>query len=114
MCVCFADNGINTSLTEDKSAVVTLVNAEYKRGQASCGVGANLQLGLSGDCSYFWDAAKFSQFVEWVDASSGLVEISVFPAGMSNFSTGGVAGYYESGLRKFLQGKAPPPPPPLP
>jgi hypothetical protein len=109
---CIADNGINNTLTEDEVAVSSLVKAEYKRGQASCGVGANLEPGLSGDCSYFWSKEKFSQFVDWVDTSSGLVELSVFPAGMSNFSTAGSAEYYKDGLRKFLRSKAPPAPPP--
>jgi len=104
-------NGINSSLAADKSGVTSLVAAEYHRGQASCGVGANLKPGLHGDCSYFWNRGKFASFVDWVDATSGLVEISVFPAGMSDFSTGGVADYYGEGLRRFLQSKAPLPPP---
>eukprot|EP01048_Picozoa_sp_COSAG05_P014660 COSAG05_NODE_1680_length_4291_cov_2.546040_6_plen_497_part_00 len=97
-------NGINVSLQADQAAVSRLVAAEHTRGQASCGVGANLRPGLAGaDCSYFWDAGKFESFLEWVMASSELVEISVFPAGMSSYSTGGVAGYYADGLRRFLK-----------
>jgi hypothetical protein len=104
-------NGINASLKDDKDAVTELVSAEYKRGQASCGVGANLHKGLSGDCSYFWNPTKWSEWIDWVDSSSGLGEISVFPAGMSNHSTSGINPYYTEGLRRFLKSHAPPPPP---
>jgi hypothetical protein len=102
-------NGVNASLHADRAAVTQIVAAEHTRGQASCGVGANLEPGEpGGDCRYFWNAAKFTSFVNFVIDSSGLVEISVFPAGMSSYSTSGVAGYYRDGLRRFLNSTAPP------
>ena len=102
-------NGVNASLQADRAAVTQIVATERTRGQASCGIGANLEPGEpGGDCRYYWDAAKFAGFIDFVINSSGLVELSVFPAGMSSYSTSGVAAYYSDGLRRFLNSTAPP------
>ena len=92
-----------------------MLAAERKRGQASIGIGANLATAYQNYsvASYQWNASWFAMFVDQA-AAAGVVELSVFPAGMTDLSTAGVDAFFLDSLRRFLAHKTPQVIPPVP
>jgi len=90
------------------AGVRAMLAAERKRGQASIGIGANLATAYQNYsvASYQWNASWFAAFVDQA-AAAGVVELSVFPAGMTDLSTAGVDAFFLDSLRRFLAHKTP-------
>ena len=108
MCRCL-DNGVKSvTLSADMAGVRAMLAAERKRGQASIGIGANLATAFQNYsvASYQWNASWFAAFVDQA-AAAGVVELSVFPAGMTDLSTAGVDAFFLDSLRRFLAHKTP-------
>ena len=111
----FANAGVDTyasmdptyngrNLEDAERTVAAMRSAEQQRGQASVGVGATLAPGTPWAQEHFgWNQSNFDTFVDAV-ARAGVVEISVFPAAMTNMSSAGVAEWMKAKLRQFLKG----------